>query len=359
MAHDVFISHAHKDKGIANAICEKLESAGVRCWIAPRDISPGEDWTKAIRNAIGSSRVIIPVLPENANASPHMEREIANAFYIGHPIVPFRLAKALPQRELLFYLGDARWCDAANPPSQQDLETLVGSVKSLLADLPVPGNDLCSPGAMKKPATLNFVNSPKSELRISCYRIPRIVKHAAIAASTVAVVWLLWFASRQTNRDASYASQSMYYRARASPSQAAADASESTPRYTFTRLGLWVAAIPSATPLVQSGPQDTASAVPAGQSVNATPSPPSNVEQDGSAKENSVAVRDNARASSAPANSPRTVHRRERHRGKPQPKAHNEKVSAFERLQFANIKRRLRAFWHKFEARNKETWNRE
>ena len=142
MAHDVFISHAHKDKGIANAICEKLESAGVRCWIAPRNISPGEDWTEAIRNAIGSSRVMVPVLSENAIASPHMEREIANAFFTGPIIVPFRLAKTLPRRDLLFYLGDARWCDAANPPAEQDLETLMGSIRSLLADLAVPGSDL-------------------------------------------------------------------------------------------------------------------------------------------------------------------------------------------------------------------------
>ena len=52
MAHEVFISHAHKDKGIADAICRELESANARCWIAPRNISTGEDWTKAIRKAI-------------------------------------------------------------------------------------------------------------------------------------------------------------------------------------------------------------------------------------------------------------------------------------------------------------------
>jgi hypothetical protein len=47
MEHDVFISHAHKDKPIADAICEKLESARVKCWIAARDISAGEDWEKS------------------------------------------------------------------------------------------------------------------------------------------------------------------------------------------------------------------------------------------------------------------------------------------------------------------------
>ena len=52
MEHDVFISHAHKDKSIADAICEKLESARLRCWIPARDISAGEDWTEVTWNAI-------------------------------------------------------------------------------------------------------------------------------------------------------------------------------------------------------------------------------------------------------------------------------------------------------------------
>src|SRR5208282_1498098 len=44
MEHDVFISHAHKDKSIADAICEKLESARLRCWIpqATPLIAPAE-----------------------------------------------------------------------------------------------------------------------------------------------------------------------------------------------------------------------------------------------------------------------------------------------------------------------------
>ncbi|WP_423948599.1 toll/interleukin-1 receptor domain-containing protein, partial [Candidatus Binatus sp.] len=38
MAHDVFISHSARDKPYADAICAKLESRGIRCWIAPRDV---------------------------------------------------------------------------------------------------------------------------------------------------------------------------------------------------------------------------------------------------------------------------------------------------------------------------------
>ena len=44
MAHDIFISYAHQDRTIANAVCATLEAHGIRCWIAPRDILPGSDW---------------------------------------------------------------------------------------------------------------------------------------------------------------------------------------------------------------------------------------------------------------------------------------------------------------------------
>jgi hypothetical protein len=48
MAHDVFISYSSKDKPLADGICANLEAVGIRCWTAPRDIGPGEDWPTAI-----------------------------------------------------------------------------------------------------------------------------------------------------------------------------------------------------------------------------------------------------------------------------------------------------------------------
>ena len=121
MAHDVFISHAHKDKRIVDAICKKLESAQIRCWIAGRNISAGEDWTEATRKAIGSCPLMILVLSENANASPHIEREIAHAFYTGRQIIPVRLTNTLPKRDFLFYLGSARCLDSFGLPAEEPL----------------------------------------------------------------------------------------------------------------------------------------------------------------------------------------------------------------------------------------------
>jgi hypothetical protein len=43
MEHLIFISHSSKDAPLAQLICHRLEEAGIRCWIAPRDIQHG-DW---------------------------------------------------------------------------------------------------------------------------------------------------------------------------------------------------------------------------------------------------------------------------------------------------------------------------
>jgi TIR domain-containing protein len=35
MLSSIFISHSSKDKATADAICQRLEADGIKCWIAP------------------------------------------------------------------------------------------------------------------------------------------------------------------------------------------------------------------------------------------------------------------------------------------------------------------------------------
>jgi TIR domain len=285
MAHDVYISHARKDQKIAEAICEKLEFAEMRCCIAPRDISPGGDWTEATRKAIRSSRAMVLVFSENANAAPHIEREIAHAFYTGRTIVPFRLARTLPRRDFLFYLGDVRWFDAFGPNPEQHLEALTAHIKGLLLGRAVTSNPLRSHSANKRTLALNSLNCGKDEVRTSNHRSRQIFKRVAIGASIFAVVSLLWFALREIKHGASleesnFASMSSGRSTSLdSPSQPRGGASAPTPHYVFTRFGLWEAVKDRPTPLVQSGPQDTVSTMPPGQSASATPSRVSDLDQ--------------------------------------------------------------------------------
>ena len=45
MPHDIFISYSNQDKPVADAACNVLEKNGIRCWIAPRDVVAGLDYS--------------------------------------------------------------------------------------------------------------------------------------------------------------------------------------------------------------------------------------------------------------------------------------------------------------------------
>jgi hypothetical protein len=79
MPGKVFISHSSNDKEIADVICQHLESAGVHCWIAPRDIEPGTDWTEGITRGIANCRLFVLVFSAHANESDHVRREVGKA----------------------------------------------------------------------------------------------------------------------------------------------------------------------------------------------------------------------------------------------------------------------------------------
>jgi TolB-like protein/Tfp pilus assembly protein PilF len=134
MESKVFISHSSKDKEIANTICNHLESAGIHCWIAPRDIKAGSDWTEGIIQGIDSCRVFVLVFSENANVSEHVRREVAKAFSLGLAVIPLRVEAITPKSSLGYFLATVHWLDATAPPLEKHLDTLTERVKQLQAD---------------------------------------------------------------------------------------------------------------------------------------------------------------------------------------------------------------------------------
>jgi TIR domain len=49
----VFISYASQDAAVANAVVEILEQHGGKCWIAPRDVTPGSQYADEIVTGTG------------------------------------------------------------------------------------------------------------------------------------------------------------------------------------------------------------------------------------------------------------------------------------------------------------------
>lgn len=159
MAHDVFISYSTKDKPIADAVCGTLERNGVRCWIAPRDITPGTDWGEAIIEAIGATQLMVLVFSGHANDSPQVKREVQRAFERGITVIPLRLQDVAPNKSLEYYIAPLHWLDAITQPMEQHLRKLTETVQRLLAKNRRPGDD-SGPGQVVTAAPVAPAPSP-------------------------------------------------------------------------------------------------------------------------------------------------------------------------------------------------------
>jgi hypothetical protein len=133
MAHDVFISYSSKDKPVADAACATLESNGVRCWIAPRDVAPGVAYAESLVNGLSNSRLMVLVFSANSNRSPQVLREVERAVSKGLPILPLRIEDAPMSQAMEYYISSQHWLDALSPPLERHLSRLCESVKALLS----------------------------------------------------------------------------------------------------------------------------------------------------------------------------------------------------------------------------------
>ena len=152
MAHDVFISHSTSDKPTADAVCALLESDGLRCWIAPRDISPGETWAGSIFRAVAESRVMVIILSKHANVSRHVTREVELAVKNDLVIVPFRTEDVEPAADLAYFLSSTHWLDAIAPPIEERIHDLAVCVRGILQhQLQPPASAAPSPSPAFEP----------------------------------------------------------------------------------------------------------------------------------------------------------------------------------------------------------------
>jgi hypothetical protein len=132
MAHDVFISYSSMDQPAALAVLHGLESAGIRCWIAPRDIGPGAIWAQAIMEGITGCRALVVVFSANANRSVHVLNEVDAAVRKGAVIVPFRIEDVMPDGAMEFHLRTRHWLDALTPDLERHVNGLAEQLTALL-----------------------------------------------------------------------------------------------------------------------------------------------------------------------------------------------------------------------------------
>ena len=144
-----FVSYASQDAAVANAIVAACESAGLRCWIAPRDVAPGAFYADEIVGAINASGVLVPVLTANACASAHVLREVERASSKRHPVVTLRVEAVPLPAGLEYFLSASHWLDATASGVEAALPNLVAAVRRLMrpAAVNVDPMSLLSPAA--------------------------------------------------------------------------------------------------------------------------------------------------------------------------------------------------------------------
>ena len=121
---DVFLSYSSLNKNVADAVVSEFENNGIRCWYAPRDIMPGQEWVTAIHEAINTCRLFVLIYTDSSNESKQVANEVALAFNSGKTLIPFKLSDTEMSSELEYYLTRVHWLDAVNPPLMQSIKSL-------------------------------------------------------------------------------------------------------------------------------------------------------------------------------------------------------------------------------------------
>ncbi len=132
MPHDVFISYSTRDKGIAEAICAGLESSGIGCWIAPRNIPAGHDYAEAIIDAMNACKIMVLIFSSNANQSKSVRKEVERAAHKAMTIIPLCVENVIPAKSFEFFISSVQWFDATTAPLGARLPSLAELIRSLL-----------------------------------------------------------------------------------------------------------------------------------------------------------------------------------------------------------------------------------
>ena len=128
--HTVFISYSTKDTAQAETVRNVLESNAIPCWMAPRDIPGGSNYTKEIPSAIRGCQVFVLILSENSQNSHWVLKELDAAVNAGKVILPFMLEDCQLNDEFNFLLTGAQRYSAYQKKAEA-LEALIGRIRAI------------------------------------------------------------------------------------------------------------------------------------------------------------------------------------------------------------------------------------
>ena len=142
-APPVFVSYATADRKQALSICKALERRGTECWIASRDVAPGENYQESIVRALRGARAMVLVFSDAANNSDEIKKELSLASRYHVPVMALRIADVEPSDAFAYELSTRQWIDAFDG-WDRSIELLARRIAELQV---AEGNDPYSPPA--------------------------------------------------------------------------------------------------------------------------------------------------------------------------------------------------------------------
>ncbi len=130
MSAPIFISYSSKDQDIAETIYRALEARGQDCWIACRDVAPGDNYQEAIVRALRAAKVMLLVFTSNANNSDEIKKELVLAGRHRVTVVPVRVEDVVPNDAFTYELATRQWIDLF-----KDWERQIDTLASRLGDI--------------------------------------------------------------------------------------------------------------------------------------------------------------------------------------------------------------------------------
>jgi TIR domain len=129
----IFISYSSSDQKVAETICDALQSRGCGCWIACRDIGPGENFQESIVKAIRSAKLMLLVFTSNANNSNEIKKELVLAGRYHVTVIPVRVEDVAPNDALAYEFATRQWIDLFKD-WEREIERLVSQIGSILTE---------------------------------------------------------------------------------------------------------------------------------------------------------------------------------------------------------------------------------
>ena len=188
---DAFVSYASHDATVANSIVEALEKHGLRCWIAPRDVTPGSHYADHIMSAISRAKVLVLVLSDSALASKHVGKEVERASSKGRPIIALRTDATALTPAFEYFLSESQWIDVGAGGVAAVAAKLVEAVRS-------HADSAVSTGPVAAPAAASHSEAP----RLRRWGISAVAALFAVVFGYL-VVDKFWLSKRVTSEQTS------------------------------------------------------------------------------------------------------------------------------------------------------------